>query len=51
MARLLIYGWFFFLLSIPWFIGCWVIAGGISRMIESWMETEGGLNHEGKRYY
>ena len=51
MARILIYGWFFFLLSVPWFIGCWVISGSLARMIESWLEVEGGLNHEGKRYY
>lgn len=51
MARILIYGWFFFLLSIPWFIGCWIIAGGISSMIESWMDAEGGSDYEGKRYH
>ena len=51
MARILIYGWFFFLLSIPWFIGCWVISGSLARMIESWMETEGGSDYEGKRYH
>lgn len=44
MIRTLIYGWFFLLIASPWFIGCWAISGALARMVESWLDVEGGQN-------